>query len=85
LEGGVIMGLDCLPLIMLTDMDADRWSVERIKAFRDGNGNLAMKTSVTLLESQCEGSRFDSHCDMLPSNPNYAGLYTPVVLIAMRW
>jgi len=25
-----------LPLIMLNDMRADRWSVERIKAFRDG-------------------------------------------------
>lgn len=71
-----------LPLIMLTDMDADRWSVERIKAFRDGNGNLAMKTCVTMLESEYEGSRFDSHHDMLPSNPAYVGLYTPVVQVA---
>jgi hypothetical protein len=70
---------------MLTDMDTDRWSVERIRAFGDGNGNLAMKTSVTLLESECEGSRFDSHCDMLHSNPSYIGLYTPVMQIAMAW
>jgi hypothetical protein len=66
-------------------MDADRWSVERIKALRDGNGNLAMKTSVTLLESECEGSRLDSHHDMLPSNPSYIGLYIPVVQNAMAW
>ena len=74
-----------LPLIMLTDMDADRWSVEQVKAFRDGNGNLAMKPSVTLLESECEGSRFDSHCDMLVSNPSNNGLYAPVIQIAMAW
>lgn len=69
------------PLIMLTDTDADRWSVERIKACRDGNGNLAMKISATLLESECGGSRFDSHRDMLPTNPAYVGLYAPVVQV----
>ena len=46
---------------------------------------FAMKTSVTLLESECEGSRFGSHHDMLHSNPSCIRLYTPVVQITMDW
>jgi hypothetical protein len=58
-----------LPLIMSTDRGADRWSVERINAFRDGNGSLALKISVTLLESEFEGCGFDSCRDIHPCCP----------------